>query len=108
MFSNLFAVHHDPKIWPAPERFDPDVNCLSPAGELIRTEYLIPFGVGKRLCLGESLARQELFIFFTGLLQQFEVAPDEHSPLPPEHESVWLDIRHPKPFVVCFQAQSNV
>ncbi len=42
---------------------------------MVRTEYLIPFGMGKRECLGESLARQELFIFFVALLQKFSVRP---------------------------------
>lgn len=103
ILANLFAVHREPKFWPVPERFDPDANFLSATGELVRTEYLIPFSIGKRQCLGESLARQELFIIFSGLLQHFEVAPDEHSVLPSENESVWLDIRHPKPFAVRFK-----
>ena len=32
---------------------------------------------GKRSCTGELLARQELFLFFTGLLQQFDIRPPE-------------------------------
>ena len=32
---------------------------------------------GKRACPGEVLARQELFLFLSGLLQQFSVLPPE-------------------------------
>lgn len=90
-FMNIYGVHHDPTIWPAPERFDPAANFLSAdkrsdaekleqweePRQIIRTEYLMPFGVGKRECLGESLVRQELFIFFVRLLQKFTIAPPE-------------------------------
>ena len=37
-------------------------------------EELIPFGIGKRQCLGESLAKMEYFIFFTSIIQKFKVS----------------------------------
>ena len=43
-----------------PERF------LDQNGELVVDEHLIPFGIGRRHCPGESLAKIELFQFFTG------------------------------------------
>ncbi|VDM62676.1 unnamed protein product [Angiostrongylus costaricensis] len=41
-----------------------------------------PFGMGKRTCLGENLARYELFLVFTTLLQKYEFRPIEGEPLP--------------------------
>ena len=86
LITNVYAVHHDPSIWPAPDRFDPEINfiCRDKKGdiELVNTEFLIPFGVGKRLCLGESLAKQELWIFFVGILQIFSMKAHPEYPLP--------------------------
>ena len=38
-----------------------------------RGENLHPFGVGRRYCLGQSLAEKEFFLFFTGMLHKFKL-----------------------------------
>ncbi|GAB6030771.1 hypothetical protein CHUAL_007620 [Chamberlinius hualienensis] len=78
---NLYAVHHDPNIWGDPETFRPE-RFLGPDGKLINTEYVLPFSVGKRACVGEPLARMELFLYFVSLLQQFTfIPPDGKMPI---------------------------
>jgi len=67
----IWAVHHNPKYFPEPEKFIPG-RFLDDKGNVKRDLPLIPFSVGKRICLGESLARMELFIFFTALMQKFK------------------------------------
>lgn len=66
----LGAIFFDPKIFPEPEIFEPS-RFLDERGDYKKCEYLTPFGIGKRSCLGEGLAKDELFIIFTSLLQNF-------------------------------------
>jgi cytochrome P450 len=67
----LYHVHHDPKYYKDPKTFNPS-RFIDASGNFINDERVIPFGIGKRFCLGQSLAQKEFFIFFTGLVQQFE------------------------------------
>ncbi|XP_072036984.1 cytochrome P450 2U1-like [Amphiura filiformis] len=70
--SNLWAVHRDPDLWPEPWKFKPE-RFLDDNGQVVNRDELIPFSTGRRICLGESLARMELYIFFTHLMHQFRI-----------------------------------
>ncbi|XP_053376322.1 cytochrome P450 1A2-like [Mercenaria mercenaria] len=65
---NLWSLHHDPKHWKHPMKFDPE-RFLKDDSLHIPDHYL-PFGDGLRSCPGESLVDIELFIFTTHLLHQ--------------------------------------
>ncbi|XP_072030469.1 cytochrome P450 2U1-like [Amphiura filiformis] len=67
---NLWAIHHDERIWKEAESFKPE-RFLDSDGKVNRREELIPFSIGKRRCLGEQLALMELFLIFTHLLHTF-------------------------------------
>ncbi|XP_037082217.1 methyl farnesoate epoxidase-like [Pollicipes pollicipes] len=72
---DLHHVHHDPDYWGDPEAFRPG-RFLTPAGQLRRDiDRLVPFGTGKRQCIGEPLARMELFLFFSCMLHEFWLSP---------------------------------
>ncbi|XP_072016432.1 methyl farnesoate epoxidase-like [Amphiura filiformis] len=82
VISNLYAVMHSPEIWGDPEEFRPE-RFLDDKGNCRGTDEVIPFGIGRRMCLGEALATQELFIFFTHLLHQFKFEKtSEDAPMP--------------------------
>ncbi|XP_072014748.1 cytochrome P450 2G1-like [Amphiura filiformis] len=67
VISNFYAVMHSPELWGDPEEFRPE-RFLEYDGNFRESNKVIPFGIGRRACLGEALARQELFIFFTHIL----------------------------------------
>lgn len=70
---NLWSVHRDPAIWEKPDDFCPD-RFLDDQGQLLKRETFIPFGIGKRVCMGEQLAKMELFLMFVSLMQSFTFA----------------------------------
>ncbi|XP_049439776.1 steroid 21-hydroxylase [Epinephelus fuscoguttatus] len=77
---NLFGAHHDPAVWSDPYSFKPERFLEGGGGS---TRALIPFGGGARLCLGESVAKMELFLFTAYLLRDFKfVLPESEASLP--------------------------
>ena len=81
--TNLWAVHNDEATWKHPETFNPD-RFLNEKGNFVRSSYAIPFSVGPRSCMGEQLARTELFIFLVSLVRRFEFLPDPNAEKLPE------------------------
>ena len=77
----LYACHMDPRLWEDPENFDPR-RFIDSEGGVKKPKQFIPFGTGRRMCLGNVLARSELFLFFTSILHVFDLAQPEGEPLP--------------------------
>ena len=78
----IYAIHHDPRWWPEPERFDPE-RFLPGHQERHRSAYL-PFGGGRRVCIGSSFALMEATLVTAIMSQRFvyELAPGH--PVEPE------------------------
>uniref|UniRef100_A0A8C3U1K3 CP2J2 protein n=1 Tax=Catharus ustulatus TaxID=91951 RepID=A0A8C3U1K3_CATUS len=95
--TNLTSLMFDKNEWKTPEHFNPEHFLKD--GKFWKNENFIPFSMGKRSCLGELLARSELFLFFTSLLQKFtfQAPPDTKLSLEP---MIGIAMA-PKPYKIC-------
>lgn len=73
-FINMYQVNHDETIWNNPNLFRPE-RFLTENGELNKSlvEKVMIFGMGIRKCIGEDVARNEIFIFIATVLQQLRL-----------------------------------
>ncbi|XP_038594155.1 cytochrome P450 2K1-like [Micropterus salmoides] len=74
VFPLLTSVLYDESEWESPHTFNPS-HFLDEEGKFVRRDAFMPFSAGRRVCLGESLAKMELFLLFTSLLQRFRFTP---------------------------------
>ncbi|XP_073404789.1 cytochrome P450 2B11-like [Dendrobates tinctorius] len=89
VFPLLTTVLKDPEQFPKPMHFSPD-RFLDEKGAVKKHAALMPFSAGRRICPGEALARMELFLFLTTLLQKFTlttVVPTDNIDLTPVFSS---------------------
>ncbi|KAH7718337.1 CBN-CYP-33C9 protein [Aphelenchoides avenae] len=75
----ISTIHYDGQIFPNPKRFDPE-RFLDQNGRFKPMAEVFPFSIGKRQCLGESLARMELFLFLANLLNHFKFSAGSKPP----------------------------
>ncbi len=95
---NIFWFHMDPKYWGDPESFSPERFIDQKTGTLIRKDQFVPYGFGKRVCMGESLAKAELFLFTAILIKHVIVEKPEDNPIPDPQNDIAGFTRSPQPF----------
>ena len=87
-----------------PERF------LNGKGEFVPDEHVIPFSTGKRYCLGKTLAEKEFFLFFTGIMNKFDINPAPNQILPSYHMKDYYSatiVRSPPSFELILTNRGN-
>lgn len=77
----IFGLHHDPKYYPEPEKFDPERFNDENKHNINPYTYL-PFGVGPRNCIGSRFALMECKTLFYYLILNFELVPVKKTNIP--------------------------
>lgn len=82
-----------------PEEFRPR-RFIDAEGKVKKPEFFMPFGVGRRMCLGDVLAKMELFLFFSTLMHSFDITLPHGEAMPSLKGNVGVTIT-PEMFKVC-------
>ncbi|XP_058837433.1 probable cytochrome P450 9f2 [Topomyia yanbarensis] len=96
-----FAIHHDPKYYPNPEKFDPE-RFNEANRSKIDPGACVPFGVGPRNCIASRLALMEIKLTLYYLLKDFSLKPNEKTQIPLQlakafalkaENGVWVELK---------------
>ena len=105
---NLWSLHRDPDIWDSPNEFKPQ-RFLNEDGKFVppNADLFHPFSAGRRQCLGESLARTQLFLVLARLLHSFRFENPPGCDLPSLEPITGIAVMT-EPFKVCaFKRHAN-
>lgn len=107
VLSNFYAIHRDPHHWKNPESFDPS-RFLKKDGTLnAKPDSYLPFSAGRRVCLGEPVAKPELLLMCATLLQRLELCLPEG--VRPCYEGIPLSfgLEAPKSYKIVVKDRQN-
>uniref|UniRef100_A0A3P8U1K4 Cytochrome P450, family 2, subfamily X, polypeptide 9 n=1 Tax=Amphiprion percula TaxID=161767 RepID=A0A3P8U1K4_AMPPE len=105
IIQNLTSVHNEEGQWKYPHEFNPE-NFLNDQGEFVKPDAFMPFSAGPRMCLGEGLARMELFLIMVTLLRKFNfIWPDDAGK--PDFTPVYGVTLSPRPYRMKVQLRSS-
>uniref|UniRef100_A0A3Q0S9X5 Cytochrome P450, family 2, subfamily X, polypeptide 9 n=1 Tax=Amphilophus citrinellus TaxID=61819 RepID=A0A3Q0S9X5_AMPCI len=105
IIENLTSVLNEEGQWKFPHEFNPE-NFLNDQGEFVKPEAFMPFSAGPRVCLGEGLARMELFLMMVTLLRKFKfIWPEEAGE--PDFTQVYGITMSPKPYFIKWTQDKN-
>ena len=86
LIANAYLVHHDPVIYPDPYELRPERFLESQPG----TYTWLPFGGGRRRCLGASFAQLEMKVVLTSALSRYSVRPASAEREAPRRRSITI------------------
>ncbi|CAK6970127.1 cytochrome P450 2F2-like [Scomber scombrus] len=102
---NLTSVLHEEGQWKSSHGFNPE-NFLNDKEEFVKPEAFMPFSAGPRMCLGEGLARMELFLISVTLLRKFKfIWPEDAGK--PDYTPVYGVTLTPKPYRMKIQLRER-
>ncbi|ODM91411.1 Cytochrome P450 9e2 [Orchesella cincta] len=91
----MYSIHHDPKYYENPEKFDPE--HFNPKNKAKRSSYAyMPFGIGPRNCIGLRLGLVQTKVAIAQLVHFFRIEPTKKTPIPIEHTWIGYGMIPPK------------
>ncbi|MBB6439527.1 cytochrome P450 [Streptomyces candidus] len=81
-----YALHRDPRLFPAPEVFDPDRWLPDRARDVPRGAF-IPFGAGNRKCIGEHFGITQALLALSTLCSRWQLRPLPGTEVRPKPET---------------------
>ena len=99
---NLAKVHKDEREWLEPDIFKPE-RFLDQDDKFVGWNKLygfMPFGIGRRACPGQSLAKIMMFSFASALLYRFKFELPPGAKRPTTRESIPQIVTRPNDFLV--------
>ncbi|KAI5642504.1 cytochrome p450 domain-containing protein [Phthorimaea operculella] len=71
---NVVAIHHDPRYWPEPEKWDPERPTATNDNDNVNYTFL-PFGEGPRFCIGKRYGMMQTRAALAQLIHKFRMEP---------------------------------
>ncbi|XP_049828789.1 methyl farnesoate epoxidase-like [Schistocerca gregaria] len=99
---NIWSLHMDKDHWGDPEVYRPE-RFITETGQFREDDAFLPFGLGRRRCLGEHLAKCCLFQMFAGILQKFQLVPADGTDL--KYATLEGLNLAPKPYDIIFKSR---
>lgn len=93
---SLWSLANSTEKWKDVNKFDPS-RFIDENGQFINYPFFHPFGLAKRVCVGETLGKNILFLFVTTFFEKYSVSLPEGDPLP-DTEPLPGFTNAPKPF----------
>ncbi|XP_058462574.1 probable cytochrome P450 9f2 [Malaya genurostris] len=103
---SVIGLHHDPKYFPEPERFNPERFSEKNSDTIIPNTYL-PFGIGPRNCIGSRFALMEMKFIVYYLLLNFSFEVHEKTQIPLKFEKSPTRLKPEKGVWVKFKPRSE-
>ena len=84
---NIACLHHNPAVWENHNEFNPDRFLPERFAEKDPFSFL-PFAAGQRNCIGQHFAMNEIKVFISHMIRNFEISLDEDKPTVPYRDLV--------------------